>query len=261
MADEPSFVGQQVRDYLMSKGVPITPDNIRRAVTQQARNPEVDGPDPIANLRVQGLDNANVDQAQRPPGTQSASQPPLPTPPIPPAGAPTAPPPAATPPAAAPQAQGGGGLSLMDIVGMVLGGGAGALGGRGPTLSMPGASGLPGAPVAALPAPGPTPLPGRGSVGLPNAGSVGGLPAPPSLLPQPQDAALAPRAVDLATAPIGNPLTEGLTLPPASWDAEHAAVMADKRPAPRPSPEVSSGVGLANARTARAARGMRMRAP
>jgi hypothetical protein len=46
-----SGAGQLVRAYLESKGMPYTPDNVRRALDANARDSTTMGPDPIAGLR------------------------------------------------------------------------------------------------------------------------------------------------------------------------------------------------------------------
>jgi len=84
-----SDVGQLVRNYLTSKGLDYSPDNVRRAIEANARDSTVLGPDPI-----QGLRNADAgsDPGVGQGGNVAASvtrsrEPPLPTPPIPPVGA------------------------------------------------------------------------------------------------------------------------------------------------------------------------------
>lgn len=224
-----SDIGMMYRQLLQSKGVPVTPDNIRRAVVESRRNPNL-----ISGLDVQQEGPTTPPNVEAAAGAQRAVPQALPTPPIPPAPQPRGDPTT----------------------------GAGNMAPSGPPVN-PAASAQaqPPSQAQAQPQAPPTGEPG----GPPTPGQIatdpssiaqvvlGALPAVAAWAqgmlrnkpPAPSAGSGAPIGTqgpvgDPATAPIGNILTESAAPPPS---------MAPPAPAPQSAPPRSSSSTVQNTRS------------
>ncbi len=84
-----------VLQYLKSKGLPLTAENIRRTVDANARDPNVLGPNLAGYVTPAGRDielrNAGTEDTSAPPSARGGGGRPLPVPPIPPGASPASP--------------------------------------------------------------------------------------------------------------------------------------------------------------------------
>jgi hypothetical protein len=222
-----SDIGMMYRQYLQSKGMPLTNENLQRVISQSQREPgmiqglSVQAPEPVSAPAPPNVAGASPSSSGAPPSVPRAvpTNMPMPTPPIPPS-APTTPtavspqvPAQQTPlPGQAPAQQQS---SIMDIIQQILpaliGGGAGILGGSASRALIPGSDGG----------------------GYPGIGpGMRATPEPDGPVGSPRQSIAGPRAAieaPTATSPIGNILSgpraptygEGaLPTPSPSWSGE-----------------------------------------
>lgn len=237
MSGSQSSATQLVGQYLASKGLPMTAENVRRALQMNAENPGL-----IPQLSNQAPPPPDAAPAARKAApTQSKPAPQaqkLPTPPQPPQAqtqvtsdaAQRQPSAAPTAPAAPQQASEGSGI-IQNLIQLLLAGGAGAAGGLAPRPSGGGAEFVGNSPMP------PTgrmmDVPGGAVAGPGNAAQLGGpaqaqLPAPMKLLAEDHmpTPAMPPQAAQL-------PAPQAPAMPPGAAPASNVASRAPVSVVPR----------------------------